>query len=97
MSVSASSSAEDQPVREFGILLSGSRRDLFSFAITSVSAVTLACGILSNPAYAEDIGSNSENPIVVLGAGGKVCLSENIERIRIRITFELLLTTTDFI
>lgn len=55
--------------------LSGSRRDLLSLAISSVSAVTLACGILNNPAYAEDIGSKSDNPIVVLGAGGKVCLS----------------------
>ncbi len=74
VSVYASSSAEDQPVREGSIRLGGSRRDLLSFAITSVSAVTLACGILSNPAYAEDISSSSDNPIVILGAGGKVCL-----------------------
>jgi len=72
VSVYASSSAEDQPVREgSSIRLGGSRRDLLSFAITSASAVTLACGILNNPAYAEDVGS-SANPIVILGAGGKV-------------------------
>jgi hypothetical protein len=97
VSVYASSSAEDQPVREgSSIRLGGSRRDLLSFAITSASAVTLACGILNNPAYAEDIGS-SANPIVILGAGGKVCLCENVERTDIRNVIEFLLTTNNFI
>jgi uncharacterized protein YbjT (DUF2867 family) len=71
-SLPAASSEEEQLAHRDGSSSGSSRRDLLSFAVSTVSALTLTCGIVNNPVFAQDIGSNSDSPIVVLGAGGKV-------------------------
>jgi len=68
------SGEEEQPhSREEGVTTS--RRDLLSFAASTVTALTFTCGVVHNPAVAAEdssIGSSSDHPIVVLGAGGQV-------------------------